>query len=77
VASDNVPNTCELLDHLAEADGRDAQAAGITALDLMPQVHAQAGVELLLERLAGGAPSVRNVRGHLRVRSSTLELRRG
>jgi DNA-binding LacI/PurR family transcriptional regulator len=61
----------------AAVDGRDAQAAGITALDLMPQVHAQAGVELLLERLAGGAPSVRNVRGHLRVRSSTVELRRG
>jgi hypothetical protein len=75
VASDNVPNTCELLDHLAEADGRDAQAAGITALDLMPQVHAQAGVELLLERLAGAAPAVRNVRGHLRVRGSTAEPR--
>lgn len=55
----------------AGVDGRDAQAAGITALDLMPHLHAHSGIELLLERLAGGAPAVRHVRGHLRARTST------
>ena len=55
----------------AGVDGRDAQAAGITALDLMPHMHAQAGIELLLERLAGDAPAVRHVRAHLRIRAST------
>ena len=42
----------------------------------MPQVHAQAGIELLLERLAGGTPAVRHVRGHLRIRGSTERSRR-
>ena len=55
----------------AAVDGREAQADGITALDLMPRVHAQAGIELLLERLAGGTPAVRRVRAELNVRSST------
>ena len=55
----------------AAVDGRDAQADGITALDLLPHEHAQAGIELLLERLAGGTPAVRRVRAHMHVRSST------
>ena len=60
----------------AAVDGRDAQADGITALDLLPHEHAQAGIELLLERLAGGSPAVRRVRPQLHVRSSTARQRR-
>ena len=55
----------------AAVDGPAAQAAGITALDLLPRAHAEAGVELLLARLADGAPEHRYVRAHLRVRAST------
>jgi DNA-binding LacI/PurR family transcriptional regulator len=55
----------------AAVDGRAAQAAGITALDLLPRAHAEAGVELLLARLADGAPEYRHVRAHLRIRAST------
>jgi DNA-binding LacI/PurR family transcriptional regulator len=55
----------------AAVDGRDAQADGITALDLLPREHAQAGIELLLERLAGGPPAVRRVRAQLHVRATT------
>ncbi len=55
----------------AGVDGRDVQAAGITAIDLLPEVHAEAGVDLLLERLAGGPPATRHIRARLRVRGST------
>jgi DNA-binding LacI/PurR family transcriptional regulator len=55
----------------AGVDGRDVRAAGITALDLVPEAHADAGVDLLLERLAGGAPATRLVEAHLRIRGSS------
>lgn len=57
----------------AAVDGRDAQAAGITALDLLPRAHAEAGIELLLERLADGAPAHRHVRADMRIRASTQD----
>jgi DNA-binding LacI/PurR family transcriptional regulator len=55
----------------AAVDGPDARAAGITALDLLPRAHAEAGVELLLARLGDGAPAERRVRADLRARTST------
>jgi DNA-binding LacI/PurR family transcriptional regulator len=55
----------------AAVDGADARASGITALDLMPRAQAEAGVELLLERLSGGAPAERLVGAQLRARAST------
>ena len=55
----------------AGVDGREVRAAGITALDLMPEAHAEAGVSLLLERLDGGPAATRLITADLRLRGSS------
>jgi DNA-binding LacI/PurR family transcriptional regulator len=52
-------------------DGREVRAADITALDLIPEAHAVAGVELLLQRLNGGPPATRHIDSQLRIRGSS------
>ena len=55
----------------AAVDGGDVRAAGITALDLRPRAHAEAAVDLLLDRLAGSPACDRQLRAQLRARGST------
>jgi DNA-binding LacI/PurR family transcriptional regulator len=52
-------------------DGRDVRAADITALDLIPQAHAEAAVGLLLARLNGEPPATRLIASELRIRGSS------
>jgi DNA-binding LacI/PurR family transcriptional regulator len=52
-------------------DGRDVRAADITALDLIPQAHAEAAVGLLLARLHDEPPATRRITSELRIRGSS------